>query len=173
MRALIVVPVVALFGCAHEEAECSAAPVASATSQPQQQEQQQQRQERVAPAPQPAERLTASTCPLTRVHFAFDSDVVPDDQKPALDQAARCLKENRTLRVSVEGSADYIGPQAYNQNLGQRRARAVANYLRGQGVSAAQLESISFGEQLPICVGDDPECLAKNRAAALRPVCHM
>lgn len=165
MRALIVVPVVALFGCAHEEAERSAAPVASAASQ--------QQQEKVAPAPPPQAQLTASTCPLVRVHFAFDSDVVPDDQRPALDQAARCLKENRTLRISVEGSTDFIGPTAYNENLGQRRARAVASYLRGQGVSAAQLESISFGEQLPICVGDDPECLAKNRAAALRPVCHM
>lgn len=169
MRALIVVPVVVLFGCAHEESERTVAPLATAAEAP-------PGEATASAAPPPAstkEKPTAATCPLLRVHFAFDSDVIPDDQKAALDQAASCLQQNHALRVSVEGNTDFIGPSAYNEDLGQRRAQSVTDYLRARGVSPAQLSAVSFGEQQPVCVGDDPACLARNRATALRPTCHL
>jgi outer membrane protein OmpA-like peptidoglycan-associated protein len=133
------------------------------------------------PTPTPAPQQMASKekvvpCKPVRVHFAFDSDVIPDEDKQLLDGAAECLSSNQRLRISIEGNADQIGPEVYNQDLGGRRAAAVAAYLQQKGVSSDQLQAIlSNGEDKPVCIGSDSDsdCLARNRRTAIRATCHL
>ena len=68
----------------------------------------------------------------------------------------------------VEGHTDSVGPAAYDEGLGLRRARATRDYLIALGIAAERLRVESFGERRP---GDDnatPEGRARNRRVELR-----
>jgi outer membrane protein OmpA-like peptidoglycan-associated protein len=76
--------------------------------------------------------------------------------------------------VTIVGNTDERGSQAYNEDLGQRRAQAVASYLEGKGAATAQVEAvISHGEDSPICAESTLKCWQQNRRTAVRESCHM
>ena len=85
----------------------------------------------------------------------------------ALDVHARDLKSNGA-RVVLEGHADERGTREYNMALGERRAKAVQRYLVLQGVSPAQLELVSYGEERPLAAGSGEESWAQNRRVELK-----
>jgi peptidoglycan-associated lipoprotein len=94
-------------------------------------------------------------------------------EKGKLKTAAICLKDNQRLRVMVEGNADERGTEAYNYELGERRAQAVSSFLESEGVSGDQLRTISFGKNRPRCTGHDEACWKHNRVAAVAPACRL
>jgi peptidoglycan-associated lipoprotein len=108
-------------------------------------------------------------CQMERVHFDFNAAQVHQDDRPMLDRIARCLKADQQLKVRIEGNADERGTEEYNLALGDRRATTVAKYLESVGVSAAQLGTVSYGKDHPLCVEHDEACWAKNRRAAVKP----
>ena len=65
--------------------------------------------------------------------------------------------------VRIEGNADERGTREYNIALGDRRANAVKNYLVSMGVSAARVNTISYGKERPAVVGTDAASWAQNR----------
>ena len=81
-------------------------------------------------------------------HFAYDDDRLQDADKPALDEFSEVIKQySPHVVVTVEGFTDPAGDPAYNQQLGQRRADAVRNYLIQQGgLSADRVKAVSYGE---------------------------
>jgi peptidoglycan-associated lipoprotein len=174
MRIFYLLSLTAAFGCAHQSNAPQAA--ANATEPASASQPAPAAQTALASERQPGQAAAGATlpCSAVRVHFAFDSDAIADDEKPRLDAAAACLSSNRRLRVRIEGNTDEIGSQAYNRHLGQRRAATVATYLENKGVSSAQLEKvISYGEDNPVCNENDAECFARNRRAAVRATCHL
>jgi outer membrane protein OmpA-like peptidoglycan-associated protein len=70
-----------------------------------------------------------------------------------LNAVAEVLDEFDKTTISVAGHADARGSDSYNMDLSQRRALSVSNYLSSQGVDAARLNAIGFGETRP--VGDN------------------
>jgi peptidoglycan-associated lipoprotein len=106
-------------------------------------------------------------CTQTRVHFALNEALIADSEKPGLERASRCLKADRALTLSIEGNADERGTEEYNLALADKRARVVASYLRSLGASEAQLKTISYGKENPICSEHDESCWAQNRRADL------
>ena len=82
-----------------------------------------------------------------------------------IEAHAQYLKANQRARVSLEGHTDERGSREYNLALGQKRADAVRQSLTLLGVSAAQIESVSFGEEKPAVAGSDEAAYAKNRRA--------
>jgi outer membrane protein OmpA-like peptidoglycan-associated protein len=172
MRFATLVPLCALFGfgCAHEAASTTA------ENQPESQPAAMTQAE-----PKPAEPTAEApitkaqiACSPVKVHFALDSDKLYDSEKPLLDATAKCLNENNKQKVSIVGNTDERGTQAYNMDLGQRRADTVAQYLESQGADPKQVESIvSHGEDSPICDASDLKCWQLNRRTAVRESCHM
>lgn len=159
MRTLLLVPLAALFGCAHGGARSTGQ--AAAEPPP-------------AAAPQVAATAPAQVaCPLTRVHFAFDSAKLTAVSKATLDRSADCLKSNPQQSVSIQGDTDDRGAEAYNKALGERRAQAVQSYLASKGVSKIQMSTFTFGEDNPLCTQDDEECWKRNRRAAIQPSCRI
>jgi len=69
--------------------------------------------------------------------------------------------------VVVEGHCDERGTTAYNLALGERRASATRRYLIALGVSPAQLTTVSYGEERPLCTISDESCWSRNRRAHL------
>ena len=76
---------------------------------------------------------------------------------------ALVLKEYNKTSVSVYGHADSTGSDAYNQQLSERRALSVSNYLAAQGVAPARLKAIGFGESSPIADNSTEYGRAANR----------
>jgi peptidoglycan-associated lipoprotein len=108
-----------------------------------------------------------SLCTKVSVHFAFNDSGIPDSEKNGLERAARCLKADHALKLSIGGNADERGTEEYNLALADKRAHSVAEYLRALGASEAQLKTISYGKENPICQEHDEACWAQNRRADL------
>jgi peptidoglycan-associated lipoprotein len=101
---------------------------------------------------------------LKDIYFDFDKyDIRPGDAK-ILDSNATWLKSNNNL-VLIEGHCDERGTNEYNLALGERRAKATMNYLVSQGVQAARITIISYGEERPLCTEHNEACWARNRRA--------
>lgn len=101
------------------------------------------------------------------VYFDYDSFEVKPEFAATLEANARYLNANKTRRVGLEGHTDERGGREYNLALGQKRAEAVRRALSLLGVSEAQLEAVSFGEEKPAQVGSDEAAYAKNRRVEL------
>ena len=101
------------------------------------------------------------------IYFAFDQSTVPPAAFETLRAHANYLKGNSDARVRLEGHADERGTREYNVALGERRAQAVEKFLRVQGVSASQIETVSYGEEKPAAYGHDEMSWAKNRRVML------
>ncbi|GGI91898.1 peptidoglycan-associated lipoprotein Pal [Halopseudomonas pertucinogena] len=104
---------------------------------------------------------------ITTFYFEFDSSELKPEAMRALDVHAKDLKAQGN-RVALEGHTDERGTREYNMALGERRAAAVQRYLVLQGVSPAQLELISYGEEKPAVTGSSEEAWAQNRRVELR-----
>lgn len=87
------------------------------------------------------------------VTFAFDSAVLGPEAQAAVRQQAHFIRQFPEVTFRVFGHTDAVGSEAYNKQLGLRRAKAVVNYLVAQGVSRSRLEAVvSFGETQPLIV---------------------
>lgn len=101
------------------------------------------------------------------IYFDFDSYVIKEEFKPLVQAHAKFLSENKDARVTLQGNADERGSREYNLSLGQKRAEATKKAMLVLGVQEIQIESISFGEEKPICTDANEACWAKNRRAEI------
>lgn len=97
--------------------------------------------------------------------FDYDSYDVRDDARQALLDDARIMKERPTIRITIEGHCDERGSEAYNLALGDKRANAAKAFLVAQGIDAARIDTISYGEEKPFAPGHDESAWAQNRRA--------
>lgn len=99
------------------------------------------------------------------IHFDFDKyDILPD-AKPTLQALSDWLINNPSSEVIIEGHCDERGTNEYNLALGDRRAEAIKGYLIALGISSIRLETISYGEEKPLCRKYNEECWQSNRRA--------
>jgi peptidoglycan-associated lipoprotein len=98
----------------------------------------------------------------TVLYFDFDKSELRADVRGSLDERAEALQSKSGV-LRLEGHADERGTREYNMALGERRAKAVANYLSSQGVPASQIETVSYGEEKPAMLGGGSDAMAKNR----------
>jgi peptidoglycan-associated lipoprotein len=103
--------------------------------------------------------------PLKDVFFDFDKAVIRDDGKQALNEDIQWLKANSTARIMIEGHCDERGTNEYNLGLGDRRAKAVRDYLVAAGIDSKRISTISYGEERPFVLGHDEAAWKWNRRA--------
>ncbi len=100
-----------------------------------------------------------------RVYFDFDSFTLRDDARGVLDAQAAWLNRYPAVRVRIEGNCDELGTREYNFALGARRANSVRDYLVSHGLSAARIDTVSYGKEHPIDLSGGEAAQAKNRNA--------
>ena len=100
-----------------------------------------------------------------RVFFGLDEDVLTDDDRSTLDSQVAWLQQYPNVRATIEGHCDERGTRDYNIALGDRRANAAKTYLVSRGVSAARLNTVSYGKERPDATGSDESAWAQNRRA--------
>ena len=97
------------------------------------------------------------------VYFAFNSAEVNSSGKTVLAEYAAWLKANKDVKITVEGNCDERGSREYNLALGEERAKAVKAELVANGVSPMRIDTVSFGEERPVCTRSGEACWAQNR----------
>ncbi|CAM4133250.1 peptidoglycan-associated lipoprotein Pal [Acinetobacter pragensis] len=97
------------------------------------------------------------------VHFDYDSSELTNEDLQTLQAHAQFLVANANSRVALTGHTDERGTREYNMALGERRAKAVESFLVTSGVSASQLEAVSYGKEMPINAGHDENAWKENR----------
>lgn len=100
---------------------------------------------------------------LQTIYFDFDSSNLSSAGRMTLESNAQFLKDNDNIDVQVEGHCDERGGEQYNLALGERRARAIKDYLVALGVESARVSIISFGKTTPLEFGHDESAWARNR----------
>jgi OOP family OmpA-OmpF porin len=102
------------------------------------------------------------------IFFDFNKSDVKPDSKPALDEVAKMLKANPSMKVWVVGHTDSVGMLEANMKLSEARAAAVAKALvTGYGISAARLKGYGVGPLSPVASNKTDEGRAKNRRVEL------
>ncbi len=114
------------------------------------------------PAPVDEAPVTLS---LDAVYFDYDSYALNSDSRGALESIAQSLNSQPGVRIQIEGHCDERGSNEYNLALGEKRARAVEEYLISMGVDASRLSTISYGEERPAVEGMDESSWSRNRRA--------
>ncbi|MFC6997649.1 OmpA family protein [Rufibacter roseus] len=98
-----------------------------------------------------------------RIYFDTDKYNLRAESITELDNIARVLKANPTLRLSIDGHTDSRASDAYNIQLGENRAMAAYNYLIQQGIAPNRLITVSYGERRPAAPNTSAENMQLNR----------
>jgi peptidoglycan-associated lipoprotein len=113
----------------------------------------------------PSLREYRTVAELADIHFDFDKYDIRPDAARTLEASAVWLRANPGAMVLIEGHADERGTNEYNMALGDRRARASANYLVAHGIAQSRITTISYGEERGLCFEHTEPCWARNRRA--------
>jgi peptidoglycan-associated lipoprotein len=126
------------------------------------------------PPPKPVEpekpKAMLQETQFQTVYFDFDKYDLRADGKAALDANFALLQEFPDAIVKVEGHCDERGSVEYNLSLGEKRAKAVQNYLVGRGIATGRLSIISYGKERPIDNAHTEAAWAKNRRAEFKVI---
>jgi outer membrane protein OmpA-like peptidoglycan-associated protein len=116
-----------------------------------------------------AELLDTGTLRLENVYFDTNKATLKPESYASLDEAGGILAKWPQLRIEVAGHTDSQGDEAYNQDLSQRRAQAVLDYLLGKfPLTAEQFSVKGYGESAPIADNGTKEGRAQNRRVELK-----
>jgi outer membrane protein OmpA-like peptidoglycan-associated protein len=103
----------------------------------------------------------------TLIYFDFDKQALKSEEQVKLDSLVSLLQgvNGSMLQIHIVGHTDSWGSDAYNIKLSQRRATAVADYLRQHTEVALQVTY--KGETIPLLENTTPQNRAKNRRVAV------
>ncbi|SDK64495.1 WD40-like Beta Propeller Repeat [Catalinimonas alkaloidigena] len=104
-----------------------------------------------------------ATFTFNNIWFDFDKAVLKDMSMSELRRVTNFLNENPSVKIEISGHTDYIGSDAYNKALSQRRAEAVYSYLVKNGIAKDRLTAKGYGEERPTASNETEEGRAQNR----------
>jgi outer membrane protein OmpA-like peptidoglycan-associated protein len=97
------------------------------------------------------------------VLFGFDQATLKPEARIRLAKVAGIVLAHPDLHLQLEGFTDNIGSDQYNEQLSQRRADAVRDFLTSQGVSPNNIGAEGFGKSDPVASNSTSEGRAQNR----------
>jgi outer membrane protein OmpA-like peptidoglycan-associated protein len=100
-------------------------------------------------------------------HFDFDKATLLPANRELLSRIAGVLLVSSGYRLFIDGYTDDVGTQDYNQQLSERRAAAVADYLVKAGVDRDIVQARGFGKSTPRAGGPTSEARRQNRRVEL------
>lgn len=97
------------------------------------------------------------------IYFDFDSYKLKPDGIDALDKIANALSNHKDFGVQLDGHTDYVGSEAYNLKLSEKRANSAKGYLINKGVTDNRIRLQYFGESKPVQDNKSKEGRSLNR----------
>jgi peptidoglycan-associated lipoprotein len=98
-----------------------------------------------------------------RVFFDFDKSSLRPEGKATLAKQAAWLKQYGNFTLTIEGHADERGTREYNIALGAKRANAVKEFLKANGVADTRVKVVSYGKERPVALGSNEAAWSQNR----------
>ncbi len=113
--------------------------------------------------------LNQSLARLEDALFDYDKATIRSDASVALKDDVTVIRDilanYPNQKLLIEGHADERGSEEYNLALGDKRARAVEEFLTSMSIPAVQLTVISYGKERPVCTDESESCWQRNRRA--------
>jgi outer membrane protein OmpA-like peptidoglycan-associated protein len=97
------------------------------------------------------------------VNFDFNKRSLNSLGRGVAKRVAKTLQAEPGMKVVLQGHADFIGSNGYNDALGMDRAKAVRSELIRLGVPEDRLATVSFGETMPLVDEKTDQARAVNR----------
>ncbi len=104
---------------------------------------------------------------LLNVKFVFGSDQLTGDYEAEIKRVTQYLTKHPKAKAELRGHTDSTGNEAYNQQLSEKRAKALYNRLVNAGISAKRLTAKGFGEKLPVASNETAYGRSQNRRTEL------
>jgi outer membrane protein OmpA-like peptidoglycan-associated protein len=115
------------------------------------------------PAPEPPPIIS-----IQDVLFDFDRSTLRPEASTILAPVLEMLRADPNLDIDIEGHTDWVGTDAYNQGLSERRARAVVEWFVANGVARERITSVGRGESEPLATNQTREGRQLNRRVEIR-----
>jgi OmpA-OmpF porin, OOP family len=103
-----------------------------------------------------------------RIYFQTGSSKLLNTSFKSLDDVVRIMKDEKDLKLSIEGHTDNVGTDEYNHTLSHNRAKSVKDYLVSKGVEESRITSVGFGETQPIADNKTAAGRAQNRRVVMK-----
>ncbi|HYC32108.1 MAG TPA: OmpA family protein, partial [Gemmatimonadales bacterium] len=100
-----------------------------------------------------------------RIHFDLDRAELSPEARTILSTKVEVLRSAPGISLRIDGHADERGSDEYNLALSKRRAAEAKRFLVSQGVDAARLETVGYGEEQPLDPTSSEAAWAQNRRA--------
>ncbi len=100
------------------------------------------------------------------VYYDYDKAMLTEQARSILAEKAAYMIKNPDIKVTIEGHCDERGSNEYNLALGERRAYAAKKYLADFGVQEMNIDTVTYGEERPVCRESQESCWKLNRRAA-------
>ena len=113
---------------------------------------------------------TGVTIVLNNIFFDFDKAELKTASYPELNRLLKYLNDGDIKKIEISGHTDSVGEDDYNKGLSERRAKAVFNFFRENGIAKDRLVSVGYGETKPKVANDTKENRAKNRRVEFKVV---
>jgi outer membrane protein OmpA-like peptidoglycan-associated protein len=113
------------------------------------------------PGTVPGSGVDASGCAVGQamvfgdVRFLLDSADLTADATHILDGVVQTLNGQKGIALEIGGYTDDTGGEEYNQQLSQKRAEAVRDYLVSKGIDASRLKAVGYGQSKPLVANND------------------
>jgi outer membrane protein OmpA-like peptidoglycan-associated protein len=104
---------------------------------------------------------------MSDVLFDTGSYTLKSGAREKLAKISGIMLAHPGLQMQIEGHTDSVGTDDFNQQLSQRRAGMVRDFLVDQGVAASTITARGFGKSQPVASNDTPEGRQRNRRVEL------
>ncbi|HRH67806.1 MAG TPA: OmpA family protein [Bacteroidia bacterium] len=100
---------------------------------------------------------------LRNIFYDFDKYDLKDESLAELGKLISFLSKNPKIRIEVGGHTDNVGGKAYNQQLSEKRAKSVYDYLVKNGITESRLEFKGYGDAKPVADNSSDQGRSQNR----------
>jgi hypothetical protein len=109
--------------------------------------------------------LYAQTHFSATLYFDFDKDVLRKEAVDTLEKLVKKIPEKdfKDINIRIAGHTDWMGSDAYNMDLGERRAASIRDFIISKGILKDHISYVSKGESQPAATNTSAEGRQKNR----------
>ena len=86
---------------------------------------------------------------IEHIFYDYDKATLRPESKEALDEMVQVMKDNPNISIEMAAHTDRVGSDRYNNDLSQRRAKSVVDYLVAHGIAADRLKPQGYGKARP------------------------
>ena len=105
---------------------------------------------------------------VSRIAFEADSTNVLTSSFPTLDEISIFLEQNESIKIEVGGHTNNIPEHEFCDRLSTQRAKSVADYITGKGISADRVVYKGYGKRKPKYSNNHKEGRAKNQRVEIK-----